>query len=114
MAHWLMKAEPNSRIVNGTDVAFSADHFAEVRESPWEGVRNYQARNFLRDRMKRGDAVLFYHSNTKVPGARACVAKLTPGVAALAQARTPPSPLTPDLSRGLSGRHRMGQESSVL
>ena len=66
--HWLLKAEPESRLVKGVDVAFSVDLFEKVHTSPWEGVRNYQARNFLRDDMKVGDAVLFYHSNCALPG----------------------------------------------
>lgn len=57
--HWLMKSEPD---------AFSIDDLARVGTEPWTGVRNYQARNFMRDGMKVGDGVLFYHSNTKVPG----------------------------------------------
>ena len=57
--YWLMKSEP-------TD--FSIDDLARVRTEPWTGVCNYQARNFMRDGMKVGDGVLFYHSNAKVPG----------------------------------------------
>ena len=66
--HWLLKAEPESRLVKGVDGAFSVDLFEKVHTSPREGVRNYQARNFLRDDMKVGDAVLFYHSNCALPG----------------------------------------------
>ncbi|KAI3624979.1 hypothetical protein CBS9595_000340 [Malassezia furfur] len=69
--HWLLKAEPEERRVNGVDVSFSAATFERVRTSAWEGVRNYQARNFLRDDMKVGHPVLFYHSNTKLPGVAA-------------------------------------------
>lgn len=57
--YWLMKSEPD---------AFSIDDLQRVGTEPWDGVRNYQARNFMRDGMKVGDGVLFYHSNTKVPG----------------------------------------------
>ncbi len=57
--YWLMKSEPD---------AFSIDDLQRVGQEPWNGVRNYQARNFMRDGMKVGDGVLFYHSNTKVPG----------------------------------------------
>ena len=57
--HWLMKSEPD---------AFSIDDLQRVGTEPWNGVRNYQARNFMRDGMKPGDGVLFYHSNTRVPG----------------------------------------------
>ncbi|KAJ1921044.1 hypothetical protein H4219_000902 [Mycoemilia scoparia] len=73
---WLMKAEPESRIVKGKDVKFrqnikySIDDLADMENqtSPWDGVRNYEARNIMRDRMKIGDEVLFYHSNCKQPG----------------------------------------------
>ena len=56
---WLMKSEPGS---------YSIDDLARDGKTHWEGVRNYQARNFMRDGMKVGDGVLFYHSNTQVPG----------------------------------------------
>lgn len=55
---WLMKSEPD---------VYSIDDLARDRVSPWEGVRNYQARNFMRS-MSVGDRVLFYHSNAKPPG----------------------------------------------
>lgn len=56
--YWLFKSEPNS--YSFTDLCGEPDQTAE-----WDGVRNYQARNFMRDDMKVGDAVLFYHSNAK-------------------------------------------------
>lgn len=56
--HWLMKSEPGD---------FSIADLARVGSEPWTGVRNYQARNFMRQ-MQVGDGVLFYHSNTEVPG----------------------------------------------
>ncbi len=56
--YWLMKSEPDD---------FSIDDLARCRTEPWTGVRNYQARNFMRQ-MQVGDGVLFYHSNAKVPG----------------------------------------------
>jgi len=66
--YWLMKAEPNSRIENGVDVKFSIDDLAAVTEpEPWEGVRNYVARNNMMA-MKQGELAFFYHSNCKVPG----------------------------------------------
>ncbi|OSD04440.1 DUF55-domain-containing protein [Trametes coccinea BRFM310] len=65
--HWLMKAEPDSRIVKGKDVKFSVDDFESVKTTPWEGVRNAEARNLMKE-MKVGDKVLFYHSNCKLPG----------------------------------------------
>ncbi|NLG59386.1 MAG: EVE domain-containing protein [Gammaproteobacteria bacterium] len=57
--YWLMKSEPED---------FSIDDLERVGTEPWTGVRNYQARNFMRDSMQVGDQVFFYHSNTKVPG----------------------------------------------
>ena len=57
--YWLMKSEPED---------FSIDDLARVGTEPWTGVRNYQARNFMRDGMRVGDEILFYHSNTDVPG----------------------------------------------
>lgn len=61
MRYWLMKSEP--------DVFSLADLKARPgQREPWDGVRNYQARNFMRDAMKKGDTVLFYHSNTNPPG----------------------------------------------
>ncbi len=61
MRYWLMKSEPS-------DV--SIDDLAKLPNQAvaWYGVRNYQARNFMRDQMKVGDKVLFYHSNCEVPG----------------------------------------------
>jgi len=56
MAYWLFKSEPD---------AFSIDDLARAKQTAWEGVRNYQARNFLRDEVKAGDGVLFYHSSCK-------------------------------------------------
>jgi predicted RNA-binding protein with PUA-like domain len=61
MAYWLMKSEPDE---------FSIDDLvaAPKKTTPWFGVRNYQARNYMRDHMKVGDGVLFYHSSCEVPG----------------------------------------------
>jgi len=53
--------------VKGKDVKFSVDDFESVKTTPWEGVRNHQAKNFMKD-MECGDRVLFYHSNCKTPG----------------------------------------------
>ncbi|RYP65767.1 hypothetical protein DL771_008132 [Monosporascus sp. 5C6A] len=65
---WLMKAEPGSRFENGTDVKFSIDDLASRTEpEPWDGIRNYMARNNLRA-MKKGELAFFYHSNCKDPG----------------------------------------------
>ena len=61
MNYWLMKSEPDECSID--DVLA-----APGRKTPWSGVRNYQARNFMRDRMKVGDGVLFYHSSCEVPG----------------------------------------------
>lgn len=61
MNYWLLKSEPES---------FGIDDLAKARNKTtgWDGVRNFQARNFIRDRMKKGDRVLFYHSSCAVPG----------------------------------------------
>lgn len=59
MKYWLMKCEPS---------AYSIDDLKRDGTTSWEGVRNYQARNFIRDEMKRGDRVLFYASNADPSG----------------------------------------------
>jgi predicted RNA-binding protein with PUA-like domain len=59
MKYWLMKSEPD---------VFSIDHLKTKKKSGWDGVRNYQARNYMRDDMGAGDMVLFYHSSCEVPG----------------------------------------------
>ena len=61
MRHWLMKSEPDECSID--DVAR-----APSQTVPWVGVRNYQARNFMRDQMTVGDGVLFYHSSCPEPG----------------------------------------------
>ncbi|RAO71465.1 uncharacterized protein BHQ10_007477 [Talaromyces amestolkiae] len=67
-SYWLMKAEPESRIVKGVDVKFSIDDLQAATEpEPWDGVRNPVARNNMRA-MKQGDYAFFYHSSCKVPG----------------------------------------------
>ncbi|KAG8745587.1 Ras GTPase activating protein ira2 [Ceratobasidium sp. 414] len=65
---WLMKAEPDSRIIKGKDVKFSVEDFEACRTTAWEGVRNHEAKNIMRKEMKIGDKVFFYHSNCKNPG----------------------------------------------
>ena len=59
MAYWLMKSEPEE---------MSIDDVLALPAVPWFGVRNYQARNFMRDAMRVGDGVLFYHSSCAEPG----------------------------------------------
>lgn len=61
MQYWLMKSEPD---------VFGIDDLAKQPKQieHWDGVRNYQARNMMRDEMKKGDLVFFYHSNCKEPG----------------------------------------------
>ena len=59
MSCWLFKSEPTT---------YGIDHLAQDKVTAWTGVRNYQARNFMRDRMKAGDRGLFYHSSCEVPG----------------------------------------------
>jgi predicted RNA-binding protein with PUA-like domain len=58
-AYWLMKSEPGT---------YSIDDLKRDKKTFWDGVRNYQARNFMRDSMKVGDLVLFYHSNAEPSG----------------------------------------------
>lgn len=77
---WLMKSEPEE---------FSIDALARVAREPWSGVRNYQARNYMRDGMQVGDKVLFYHSNCAQPGVA--------GIAEVATAAYPdPTQFDPD------------------
>lgn len=59
MKYWLLKSEPR---------AYSIDDLKREQVGMWDGVRNYQARNFIRDKIKKGDMVLFYHSNTQPIG----------------------------------------------
>ncbi len=59
MRYWLMKSEPSE---------YSIDDLVRDGRVPWFGVRNYQARNFMRDQMRVGDGVLFYHSSCAEPG----------------------------------------------
>ncbi|WP_313029145.1 EVE domain-containing protein [Massilia alkalitolerans] len=61
MRYWLMKSEPD-------EVSFDDVLAAPEKTVSWYGVRNYQARNFLRDAMSVGDGVLFYHSSCALPG----------------------------------------------
>ncbi|GAB3404245.1 EVE domain-containing protein [Massilia agilis] len=74
MRYWLMKSEPDE--VSFDDVLAAPDH-----TTAWFGVRNYQARNFMRDQMQPGDGVLFYHSSCAIPG-----------VAGIAQVASAPYP----------------------
>jgi predicted RNA-binding protein with PUA-like domain len=62
MRYWQIKSEPD---------VFSIDDLAKEKKGTtcWDGVRNYQARNFLRDDFKKGDKVIFYHSNAEPPSA---------------------------------------------
>jgi len=59
MSYWLFKSEPTT---------YGIDHLAKDGTTAWTGVRNYQARNFMRDAMRVGDRGLFYHSSCEVPG----------------------------------------------
>ena len=66
MQHWLLKTEPST---------FGVDDLAAAprRTSRWDGIRNYQARNFIRDRISKGDEAFLYHSSCEVPGIVAIV-----------------------------------------
>ena len=72
MSHWLLKSEPG---------AFSIDDLAARprKTAAWDGVRNFQARNMLRDSMKKGDTAFFYHSSCEVPGIAGIVSIETSG-----------------------------------
>ena len=59
MKYWLMKSEPTDFSINDLEKSKTID---------WYGIRNYQARNFMRDDMSLGDQAFFYHSNCKTPG----------------------------------------------
>jgi len=59
MAYWLMKSEPD---------AYSIDDLERDGRNMWDGIRNYQARNMMRDEMRIGDEIFFYHSNCDEPG----------------------------------------------
>ncbi len=66
---WLMKSEP---------LSYSIDHLKKEKKCIWDGVRNYQSRNFMQKIMNPEDRILFYHSNTKIPGV-AGLAKVADG-----------------------------------
>lgn len=72
---WLIKSEPD---------CYSIDDLKRDGRTCWNGVRNYQARNFMRDQMKSGDLALFYHSGSAAPGG--------PGVAGIAEVCSAPYP----------------------
>jgi predicted RNA-binding protein with PUA-like domain len=59
VTYWLMKSEPDE---------YSIDDLERDGTEPWDGIRNYQARNMIRDDMKVGDQAFFYHSSCEVPG----------------------------------------------
>lgn len=59
MQYWLMKSEPD---------VYGIDHLKRFKVDHWDGIRNYQARNFMRDDMNKGDLAFFYHSNCDEPG----------------------------------------------
>lgn len=69
MRYWLIKSEPST---------YGIDHIAKDKTTSWTGIRNYQARNFMRDQMKVGDRAFFYHSNCDEPGIVGIVAVSAP------------------------------------
>lgn len=72
MRYWLMKSEP---------AVFSIDDLQKLpgQREPWDGVRNYQARNMMRDEIKKGDLSFFYHSNCQLPGIVGIMKVVRPG-----------------------------------
>ena len=69
MRYWLMKSEPSD---------YSIEDLARDKTAPWYGVRNYQARNFMRDDMRVGDRAFFYHSSCDEPGVAGIVEVAAP------------------------------------
>ncbi|HZX28341.1 MAG TPA: EVE domain-containing protein [Telluria sp.] len=109
MNHWLMKSEPD---------AFSIDDLKRKKREAWDGVRNYQARNFMRDAMQVGDGVLFYHSSCAVPGI-AGIAEVASGPYPDASQFDPASPYhdpkaTPEQPRWIALDVRATQEIRFL
>jgi predicted RNA-binding protein with PUA-like domain len=109
--HWLMKSEPSE--VSIDDLAA-----APQRTLPWTGVRNYQARNFMRDEMRPGDQVLFYHSSCAEPGV-AGLAEVVGLAAADATQFDPASPYfdpksTPEAPRWLQVNVRLLRKTRLL
>jgi predicted RNA-binding protein with PUA-like domain len=109
--HWLMKSEP---------AECSVDDFARApaQTLPWTGVRNYQARNFMRDQMSPGDGVLFYHSSCAEPGI-AGLARIVGGACADTTQFDPASPYfdpkaTPAQPRWLQIDVRLQRKTRLL
>jgi predicted RNA-binding protein with PUA-like domain len=97
MNRWLMKTEPDT---------FSIDDLKRVKIEPWNGVRNYQARNHIRA-MKKGDAVLIYHSSCDVPGVA--------GIGEVASAPYPdPTQFDPKSDYFDAGSHRADPRWSLV
>ncbi len=82
MAHWLLKSEPGT---------FSIDHLEKLPQkiSAWDGVRNYQARNYLK-LMQNGDLAFFYHSSCKIPGITGIIEIVKEAYAEKNQLEVPP------------------------
>lgn len=80
--YWLLKSEPDPHVVGGVDLSYGWERFAsEVGGvGRYTGVRNGQAKNTLRDRMRAGDLAFFYHSSTKVPGIAGIVEVVRPAI----------------------------------
>lgn len=70
MNYWLFKTEPD---------VFGIDNLRKEKQAPWDGVRNYTARNYLRDNVKLGDIVLIYHSSCKITGIAGIADVIKPG-----------------------------------
>jgi len=70
-SYWLMKSEPDVFGINDLKNA-------PLKTEHWDGVRNYQARNYMRDQMKAGDQAFFYHSNCSLPGIAGIMAIISP------------------------------------
>jgi predicted RNA-binding protein with PUA-like domain len=109
--YWLMKSEPDECSID--DLARAPDQTV-----PWVGVRNYQARNFMRDAMRIGDGVLFYHSSCPEPGV-AGLAQVASGAYPDATQFDPKSPyhdakVKPDAPRWLHVDVKLDRKTRLL
>ena len=103
MNHWLLKSEPDS-------FSIDASRKAPKQTTAWDGVRNYQARNMLRDSMKKGDLAFFYHSSCDVPGIAGIVSIVEGGLSGQDRLRPQASSLRCRLQGGATSLVRRGRE----
>jgi predicted RNA-binding protein with PUA-like domain len=102
MRYWLMKSEPE---------AYGIDDLARDKVTAWWGVRNYQARNFMRDQMRLGDRGFFYHSNCAEPGIVGIVEVCEAGLPRRHPVRQEAQVLRPEVLAGRSALAERGREA---